>query len=66
VEEHEEKANELEREADDLEQRSDRVGREVEETKSDWEARQADENVPGAVDDETIETAGGGDEREGD
>ncbi len=35
--------------ADDLEQRSERVEKDIEEAKKDWEGKQKDEQVPGAV-----------------
>jgi hypothetical protein len=46
--EHEERADELEHEAETLEQHSDRVGEHIEEARRDWEAKQGDPTVPGA------------------
>ena len=46
--EHEERAEELEREADKLEEESERVGDRIEEARSDWEAKEDDAAVPGA------------------
>lgn len=67
MEDHDEKAEELEREVEDLEQRSEEVGDQVEETKEEWESRQQDENTPGAVtDDATDVTLPDGDPQEGD
>ena len=48
VMEHEEQGRRLEREADDMEERSDKVGKQIDEARSDWEAKQSDSNVPGA------------------
>lgn len=47
-ENHEGLADELERETEALKRESDRVGDEISETRSDWEAKRADPNVPGA------------------
>jgi hypothetical protein len=46
--EHEERAEELEREAEDMEDRSERVGEHIEETRREWEAKEDDPAVPGA------------------
>jgi hypothetical protein len=46
--EHEEKAEEMERDAEKLEHESERVGGHIEETRSDWEAKEKDSSVPGA------------------
>lgn len=48
--EHEERADELERELDDMEKQGDRLDGEIADTRSDWERKQADGSVPGAVD----------------
>lgn len=53
--EHNERADELEREVEDMEQHSEKVQRRLDETKQDWEARQNDESVPGAVTEEAAE-----------
>jgi hypothetical protein len=37
-----------EREADDMERRSEKLEREIEETKADWDAKKSDVTVPGA------------------
>jgi hypothetical protein len=50
--EHDEQAEELEREAEDMEQRSERMGDEIDETRRDWEAKEQDPGVPGAQPDE--------------
>jgi hypothetical protein len=39
------------REVADLEERSDQVGERIDETRKDWQAKQADDAVPGAVGD---------------
>ena len=46
--EHEERADQLEREADKLEEHSQEVGQRIEDTRSEWESKQQDPNVPGA------------------
>jgi chaperonin cofactor prefoldin len=42
---------EADREVADLEERSEQVGERIEETRKDWQAKQADDAVPGAVGD---------------
>ena len=46
----EEPEQEADRNVEELEERADRVEEAIKETKSDWEAKQASESVPGAVD----------------
>jgi hypothetical protein len=46
---HEEQAKQAERELADMEERSERVGKHIDEARKDWEAKQADESVPGAT-----------------
>jgi hypothetical protein len=46
--EHDEKAEELEREANALEHDSERVGTRIDETRRDWAAKEQDPTVPGA------------------
>ena len=60
---HEEQAHELERDADRLEEQGERVDRQIEETRSDWEAKEKDASVPGAQPDsgEDEEGVTGGD-----
>jgi hypothetical protein len=38
-----------EREVEDMERASDRLGREVDDTRSDWRSKQSDQRIPGAV-----------------
>jgi hypothetical protein len=40
---------EPEREADDMERRSEQVGEDIAEAREDWERKQRDDHVPGAV-----------------
>ena len=47
-EEHDKLAGELEREADRLAQESQRVGKDIAQTRDDWEAKRRDDSVPGA------------------
>jgi hypothetical protein len=39
----------LERQVEELEHDSEQLGDQIEETREDWESKQADESVPGAV-----------------
>ncbi len=39
------------REAEDLKQQGDKLGEDIDATKADWEHKQADASVPGAVPD---------------
>ena len=48
---HQELATEAEREADDLEHEGDKLEADIDATKDDWERKQGDESVPGAVPD---------------
>jgi hypothetical protein len=48
TEEHERQADAVERELDDMEERSERVGEHIDEARKDWDAKVADESVPGA------------------
>ena len=50
--EHDERADELEREADALDEASDRLKEDIEEGGSDWEAHKSDTSVPGAAEPE--------------
>ena len=46
---HDAKADELEREIDELQERSDKLGDRIEGAGEDWEHRKADDGVPGAT-----------------
>ncbi|HZC13923.1 MAG TPA: hypothetical protein VE270_07875 [Thermoleophilaceae bacterium] len=46
--EHEERARELERDADQMEEHSEKLGERINDTRSDWEAKEQDPSVPGA------------------
>ncbi|MEA2368736.1 MAG: hypothetical protein QOG41_1932 [Thermoleophilaceae bacterium] len=50
--EHQDRADELEREADGAAEASERLEEDVEEARSDWEARKSDQSTPGAADPE--------------
>ena len=50
---HQRQADELEREADDMVERSDRLEDEISDARKDWEQKQADPSVPGAVDEDS-------------
>jgi hypothetical protein len=47
----------LAREADRLEQRSDELGSEIDQARSDWQRKQADGGVPGAIPPDNKENA---------
>jgi hypothetical protein len=46
--EHEEHAEELDREAEKLEEHSDEVGEDIDDARREWEAKEDDPSVPGA------------------
>ena len=46
---HDAKADELEREIDELQEHSDKLGDKIEGAGEDWEHRKADDSVPGAT-----------------
>jgi hypothetical protein len=48
--EHEQQADRVERELDDMQEQSERLDGDISEARSDWERKQADSSVPGAVD----------------
>jgi hypothetical protein len=45
---HQERAEELEREAEKLEQHNEHVGGQIEGVRRDWESKKEDQDVPGA------------------
>jgi hypothetical protein len=47
--EHDERAQDLEREVDDMEERSERLEDEIDDVREDWKRKQGDSSVPGAV-----------------
>lgn len=53
MQEYDERAGELEREADRLEDESKRLEESIDETRTDWEAKQSASDAPGAVDAES-------------
>jgi hypothetical protein len=48
TEDHEQQAKAAERDVADMQERSERVGRHIDEARKDWEAKVADQSVPGA------------------
>jgi hypothetical protein len=48
TEEHDREADAAERELEDMEERSERVGEHIDAARKDWEAKVADDSVPGA------------------
>ena len=48
---HQELAAEAEREAEDLEHQGDKLEEDIDAAKGDWERKQEDESVPGAIPD---------------
>lgn len=55
-EQHDQHAEELEREAQKLEDHSEKVGERIEEARREWEAKEGDSRVPGAQPDDEEET----------
>jgi hypothetical protein len=53
--EHEERADELERELDDMEERSERLEDDTSDAREDWERKKDDPGVPGAPPDDSDE-----------
>ena len=53
MEDHSERADSLESEADKLEHEGERVGDDIDEVRKDWEAKKDASDVPGAVPDES-------------
>ncbi len=51
--EHQRQADDLDREADEMEERSERLDDEISDARKDWESKQADPSVPGAVDEDS-------------
>ena len=51
--EHEQQADRLDDEVAELEQRSKNLGEEISDVREDWERKQSDDAVPGAVGDVT-------------
>jgi hypothetical protein len=49
TEDYEQQASEAECELADMEERSDRVGEHIDEARKDWQAKVADDAVPGAT-----------------
>jgi hypothetical protein len=45
-------SDEPERDVEDMEERSERLKEKIEDTREDWERKQADEHVPGASQDD--------------
>ena len=60
--EHDERADELEREAEDMQERTDRLEDEIGDVREDWERKKGDSRIPGAAGDP--EKAEGGPEPE--
>ena len=58
--EHEERAKELEREADDLEQRGEGVDETIREAREDWESKLSTSDLPGAADADAAAPGGTG------
>lgn len=50
---HQRQADELERDLDEMEERSERLEDEISGARRDWEQKQADPSVPGAVDEDS-------------
>jgi hypothetical protein len=52
MEDHEERAGELMKEADRLAEKSEELKEEIKDTKADWDAKKGDPLVPGAVEED--------------
>jgi hypothetical protein len=57
-EDHDAKADEVERSLDDMKERSERLEGEIEGAGDEWERKQRDPAVPGAVDEDDDEQRG--------
>ena len=57
---HEAKADELERELDDMQGRTENLGGEIEDAGDEWKRRKADERVPSAADEPDEDEDDGG------
>ena len=57
--EHEEKADEMERDAAEMEEGSEKVGEHIDEARREWEAKEDDPSVPGAQPDPDEEEESG-------
>jgi predicted nucleic acid-binding Zn-ribbon protein len=49
--EHQDRARELERDAEEMEERTERLEGEISDAREDWERKKADPSVPGAAGD---------------
>jgi hypothetical protein len=56
--EHEERAREMERDADEMEEHSAKVGEQIDETRREWDAKERDPSIPGAQPDPEEEEDG--------
>jgi hypothetical protein len=63
-ESHDERADELEREADFLEKGSNRVGDMIKDTREDWESRKSSPQSPGALEHEDAMPGGAGEDED--
>jgi hypothetical protein len=50
---HQRQADELEHDLDEMEERSERLEDEISDARKDWERKQTDPSVPGAVDEDS-------------
>ena len=64
--EHEQRADDVERELDDMQEQAERLEGDIAETRSDWERKQADGSVPGAIDEREPEGPAPEPEHDGD
>ena len=55
--EYEEEAKDLEHQVEDMEQESEKLEEEIKDAKGDWDSKQHDDRVPGAVPDDQYEDA---------
>jgi hypothetical protein len=62
---YEERADELEKEADTMEGRSERIESRIDDVREDWESKKSSNQAPGAVEPDKAAPGGLGDEDEG-
>ena len=63
---HEAKADELERELDEMQEHSDKLGERIEGAGEEWERRKADDGVPGATGEPSAAGDDDGEDADGD
>jgi chaperonin cofactor prefoldin len=62
MEEHDERADELEREVDDLQHQGDQVEQHIDDARSDLDQKLGDQKAPGLLDEESAAPGGPGED----